>query len=70
MRLCSLILVILSLSCQWGCTWQQAYDTAQAWQRNACLRIMDTQERERCLAGTRMSYEDYRRRIEIGKNER
>ncbi|MFO1316134.1 MAG: hypothetical protein U1F58_11080 [Burkholderiales bacterium] len=45
-----------------GCTWQQAYLSAQGWQRNACYRVPDQAERERCLSNTRMSYDDYRQR--------
>lgn len=52
-----------------GCTWQQAYLSAQGWQRNACHRIPDQAERERCLGSASMSYEDYRRRSEGPRQE-
>lgn len=45
-----------------GCTTQQTYNSAQSWQRNECQRQVDTIERERCIAGTTMTYDDYRRR--------
>lgn len=44
-----------------GCSTRQAYDSAQGWQRNACNRIVDAIERERCVAATVTSYDDYRR---------
>lgn len=47
-----------------GCSLRQAYDTGQEWQRNTCYRLADAVERERCLAGTKMSYDDYRRKVE------
>ena len=50
-----------------GCTWQQAYSSAQGWQRNACLRVPDQTERERCLANASMTYDDYRSRGEETK---
>jgi hypothetical protein len=50
-----------------GCTWQQAYASAQGWQRNACYRVPDQTERERCLSNTNLSYEDYRRQTEGNK---
>ena len=56
--------------CVSGCSWRQAYDSAQAWQRNACARIMDAQERERCVAGTGMAYDDYRRQTQTDKNDK
>jgi len=51
-----------------GCTWQQAYSASQAWQRNACNRLVEQTERERCLGNASMSYEDYRRRVEAKKD--
>lgn len=44
-----------------GCSTRQVYDTAQGWQRNACARVVDAIERERCIASTATSYDDYRR---------
>lgn len=44
-----------------ACTTQQLYNTGQAWQRNECNRIMDQQERSRCLSSTSTSYEAYKR---------
>jgi hypothetical protein len=51
-----------------GCTWQQAYSASQAWQRNACNRLVEQTERERCLGNASMTYEDYRRRVEAKKD--
>ena len=53
--------VILSVT---GCTWQQAYSAAQSWQRNACNRLVEQTERERCLGNTNMTYQDYRHQAE------
>ena len=44
-----------------GCSLRQAYDSAQGWQRNACSRMVDSIERERCVASTTTTYDDYRR---------
>jgi hypothetical protein len=44
-----------------GCSARQAYDSAQGWQRNACNRIVDAIERERCIASATTSYDDYHR---------
>ncbi len=52
-----------------GCTWQQAYSSAQGWQRNACYKVPDQSERERCLGNTNMPYEDYRRKSEGPKRD-
>jgi hypothetical protein len=52
-----------------GCTWQQAYASAQGWQRNACYRVIDQTERDRCLTNTNMSYDEYRSRSEGTKKE-
>jgi hypothetical protein len=47
-----------------GCSSQQLYNTGQAWQRNECSKIADAQERNRCMASTNTSYEDYKRQTE------
>ena len=47
-----------------GCSSQQIYNTGQAWQRNECSKIADAQERNRCMASTNTSYEDYKRQTE------
>jgi len=52
-----------------GCTWRQAYSSAQGWQRNTCYKVPDESERERCLGNASMSYDDYRRRSEGPKRD-
>lgn len=52
-----------------GCTWQQAYSAGQGWQRNACNRLVEETERERCLSNANMSYEDYRSRTNGAKKD-
>ena len=62
LRLTALIgIVAMILSVASGCTWQQAYASAQGWQRNACYRVPDQTERERCLSNVNLPYGDYRR---------
>jgi len=57
------------LSVASGCTWQQAYFSAQGWQRNACYRVPDESERARCLSNANMSYDDYRHKSEGPKRD-
>ena len=52
-----------------GCSWQQAYSSAQGWQRNRCNRLVEETERERCLANSSMSYDDYQRKTDGAKKE-
>jgi hypothetical protein len=52
-----------------GCTWQHAYSAGQEWQRNACNRLIEATERERCLSSNSMSYDDYRRRTDAAKKD-
>lgn len=63
--LCFLALIISSQLL--ACSSRQLYDSAQAWQRNECLKIVDAQERGRCLAGSNTSYDDYRRQTDEAK---
>ncbi len=70
LRLIALIgIAATTLSVVSGCTWQQAYASAQGWQRNACYRVIDQAERDRCLSSTNMSYDEYRSRSEGAKKE-
>jgi hypothetical protein len=52
------ILVALSLS---ACTAEQAYGTAQAWQRNQCNNLPDKAEFDRCMSKTNTTYDSYER---------
>ena len=49
-----------------GCTSEQAYSSGQAWRRNECNKMPDS-ERERCMGKADMSYETYRREAEGAK---
>jgi hypothetical protein len=44
-----------------GCSSQELYSTGQGWQRNECRKLPDAQERERCMASTSLSFDDYQR---------
>jgi len=57
---------VVAIALSAGCSWQRAYTSAQGWQRNACYRLVDQTERERCLGNSDMSYDDYRRRTGSG----
>ena len=68
MRAYVLSVVLLSAPCLSSCSTQQVYGVGQAWQRNECYRIVDAQEHGRCMAGTRMSYDEYKRRTDAAKD--
>jgi len=50
-----------------GCTWQQAHSAGQTWQRNACNRLVEQGERDRCLRNAELPYDEYRRQTEGSK---
>jgi hypothetical protein len=64
--LCIAIAMPLALS---GCTSQQTYYSAQAWQRNECGKIVDQGEYQRCMSKTNTSYDDYKRQTEDTKKQ-
>jgi len=65
------IAVTVTMVTATGCTTQQLYSTGQSWQRNECSKIMDQQERARCLSSTSASYEAYKKQSDIeGKQGR
>ena len=47
-----------------GCSAQQGYASAQAWQRSQCLKIVDAQERRRCLDAADRPYGTYKQQSE------
>lgn len=50
-----------------ACTNQQLYGAGQAWQKNECQRLQDTDQRARCMRSTATSYEEYKRQsAELG----
>ena len=61
----ALLLTLLG-ACTLGaaCSSQQTYATGQGWQQNECNKIIDMQDRERCMARTRESYDTYQRRVD------
>jgi hypothetical protein len=61
LRMILLYLALLAPSLFAGCSMQQVYNTGQAWQQNQCLKIIDAQERSRCMASTGTSYDEYKR---------
>lgn len=58
------LLVAMLLS---ACTAEQAYGTAQAWQRNQCNKLPDKAEFDRCMSSTNTTYESYKRQTEPGQ---
>jgi hypothetical protein len=58
---------IVALWCLSGCTTEQAYNSAQAWQQNQCIKIPDEAEFDRCMSKANTSYESYKRQTEPGQ---
>ncbi|MBP6058872.1 MAG: hypothetical protein KA524_10755 [Nitrosomonas sp.] len=64
------ILLTVAITSQSGCSTQQLYNTGQSWQRNECNRLMDQQERDRCLSSTSTSYEAYKKQSATGNEQK
>jgi hypothetical protein len=52
-------LLALTAFCVTGCSIEQAYYTAQGWQRNQCNKIPDKADFDRCMSQSQTSYESY-----------
>jgi type III secretory pathway component EscR len=63
----SLIALVLSIFVS-ACTSQQVYDSAQGWRQNECNRLMDHDERDRCMETATMSYDTYKKQVEEDKD--
>ena len=46
-----------------GCSAQQWYESGQSWQRNECFKLIDSVQRNQCLAQTWVSYDQYQREL-------
>ena len=44
-----------------ACSAQQGYASAQSWQRNQCSKIVDAQERIKCMRDADTSYDQYKK---------
>ena len=64
-RRCVIAVAVLVLG---GCSAEQVYGSGQAWQRHQCERLADTEQRDRCIAGTDLTYPQYQtqRRSAVG----
>jgi hypothetical protein len=51
-----------------ACTSPVAYGAGQQMQRNECNKLVDMQDRQRCMARANTSYEDYKRQADAAKN--
>jgi membrane protein DedA with SNARE-associated domain len=56
------LIVIASLGT--ACSSQQTYASGQTWQRNECNKIIDMQERQRCVAKANDSYDSYQKQVD------
>jgi hypothetical protein len=62
------VLPVLGLLLLASCSAQQAYGTGQAWQLKQCHKLVDPQERSRCLAIANMSHDEYKRQAESARS--
>jgi hypothetical protein len=44
-----------------ACSTRQGYASAQNWQRNQCVKIVDAQERLKCMRDTDTPYDQYKK---------
>ena len=66
MRQCSksMVLAVAIVVLATGCSTETMYRSTQAWQRNECQKLQDKAERDRCLANSNSSYDQYRKQTE------
>ncbi len=53
-----------------SCSSHQMYGAGQEWQKTECNKIVDIQERNRCMSSARTSYDEYRRQSEAAKGSK
>lgn len=56
-----LAIVLVLLSGQAACSARQGYTSVQNWQRNQCIKIIDAQERLKCMRDADRPYDKYKK---------
>jgi hypothetical protein len=64
------LVLLAGLAALTACSTRQGYASAQAWKRNQCLQVLDSQERLRCLKEADQSYDSYQKETEALKAPR
>jgi hypothetical protein len=64
MRMIPLLTVIVIGLLDAACSSQQTYASGQTWQRNECNKIIDMQERQRCVTKANDSYDTYQKQVD------
>lgn len=70
MRTSAPVLALLLAASLAGCSSRQLHATGQQWQRNECERLQDAAERNRCIANSKSSYDDYQRQQDAARAAR
>ena len=65
----SVALLALAVLALGGCSHRLLYQSVQGWQQQECRKVADAAERQRCLASTAGSYDDYRRAREAARGQ-
>ncbi len=63
-----LLLYLLVILATGGCTARQGYIVLHDWQRQQCKNVVDSLEREQCLASASRTYEEYIKSEEYKKS--
>ena len=50
-----------------ACTSQQLYGSGQAWQRQECNKINDSQQRAKCMESAAKSHDEYQKEAAAAK---
>ena len=64
MRFAHLLALIAASLLGAACSSQQTYASGQTLQRNECNKIIDMQERQRCVAKANDSYDTYQKQVD------
>ena len=64
MRFVHLLTVIVTGLLGAACSSRQTCTSGQTWQRNECNKIIDMQERQRCVAKADESYDTYQKQVD------
>ncbi|HZY17540.1 MAG TPA: hypothetical protein VFE82_03615 [Ramlibacter sp.] len=64
------LVVLALLAALQGCSSQQLYEAGRGWQRDACNKLQDAQERARCMQSADTPHEQYQRESQTVRERR
>jgi hypothetical protein len=65
---CSIMLLTCFIACA-SCSNKELYNASRGWQQNECQKIVENEDRARCMEAATKSFEQYKKEQETVKKQ-